>query len=271
MRPIELLVAIAVGWASCASVATAQNVARGQALYSQLGCGTSSCHGADPAENLRNVLNGAGSPGAIEYAATVRDEMTQLLFALQTDVSVASDLAAWLATVVPSSPAGPPAPPVQAIVEYFHAGFGHYFVTNLASEIAALDGGTIAGWTRTGKKFNAYASGNGVVAAVCRFFTTAYPPRSSHFYTPLAVECDGMRTDSLDWQYEGETFFVALADSDGTCASGLNPVYRLYNNARGGAPNHRYTTDIAVRTQMRDDGWIAEGHGPDGVIFCVPS
>ena len=28
------------------------------------------------------------------------------------------------------------------------------------------------------------------------------------------------------------------------------PVYRLYNNGQGGAPNHRYTTSLATRTQM---------------------
>ena len=258
---------------SCAlttSPVDAQNVARGQALYGQLGCGASSCHGANPADNLRNVMSGAGSPSAIEYAATVRDAMAQLLATFQNDASVVVDLAAWLASIASAPPPAPPAPPVQTIVEYFHAGFGHYFVTNLAAEIAALDSGTFAGWARTGNRFDAYAAGNGVVAPVCRFFTAAFAPKSSHFYTPFASECDTVRTGHKDWQYEGETFFVAISDTDGNCGAGLRPVYRLYNNGIGGAPNHRYTTDPAIRTQMRNAGWISEGRGADGVIFCVP-
>ena len=155
------------------------------------------------------------------------------------------------------------------VVEYFHAGFGHYFVTNLAAEIAALDGGTFAGWSRTGRTFNAYASGNGVVDAVCRFFTVAFAPKSSHFYTPFAGECDGLKGGS-DWQYEGEAFFVDLPDANGVCAGTANPVYRLYNNGLGGAPNHRYATDPAVRAEMLAKGWVSEGLGPLGVIFCVP-
>jgi hypothetical protein len=48
------------------------------------------------------------------------------------------------------------------------------------------------------------------------------------------------------------------------------PVFRLYNNGMGGAPNHRFTTDAAVRSQMLDAGWIPEGAGQEGVAFCVP-
>jgi hypothetical protein len=38
----------------------------------------------------------------------------------------------------------------------------------------------------------------------------------------------------------------------------------------GGVPNHRYTIDPDVRTQMIAVGWIPEGNGPDGVFTCVP-
>ncbi|MEP7274900.1 MAG: hypothetical protein ABI812_01010, partial [Betaproteobacteria bacterium] len=68
-------------------------------------------------------------------------------------------------------------------IEYFHTGFSHYFITALAAEIAALDGGQFAGWQRTGRAFRVWTSGAGL-AGVCRFFTTAFAPKSSHFYTP---------------------------------------------------------------------------------------
>ena len=259
--------------AFAAAPANAQNVARGQTLYTQLGCNTSNCHGANPGENLRNVMSGAGSASTIEYSAIVRNEMNSLLASFQNDPSIAADLAAYLATVTqgpPAPPPPPPAPPTLLVVEYFHAGFGHYFVTNLTTEISALDGGTFAGWSRTGRTFLAYVSGNGNVTPVCRFFTVAFSPKSSHFYTPFASECGGLKT-SGDWQYEGEAFFIDLPDAAGVCAPSAQPVYRLYNNGIGGAPNHRYATDPAVRAEMLAKGWVSEGLGPLGVIFCVPS
>ena len=260
-----------VGFLIAAADVHAQNVARGQQLYQQLGCGTSSCHGDTPAQNLRNLLAGAGSAGTIEYAATVRSEMNELLTYFAADANIVGDLAAYLATITPEPPPPPPPPPASVVVEYFHAGFGHYFVTNLAAEIAALDAGTFAGWSRTGKSFSAYTAGNGVVMPVCRFFNVAFAPKSSHFYTPFAGECDGLRAGTQGWQYEGDGFFVDAADATGACAPGLRPVFRLYNNGQGGAPNHRYTTDTAVRAEMLAKGWVSEGLGPQGVIFCVPA
>ena len=65
-------------------------------------------------------------------------------------------------------------------------------------------------------------------------------------------------------------FNVPPAAVDGSCAAGTLPVYRLYNNGQGAAPNHRYTTDAALRVQMIAQGWVAEGDGPSGVIMCAP-
>jgi hypothetical protein len=50
----------------------------------------------------------------------------------------------------------------------------------------------------------------------------------------------------------------------------LTPVYRLYNNGQGGAPNHRYTIDLTVRAQMIAQGWVPEGRGPNAVEMCSP-
>lgn len=268
MRHVVAVGLLAVAF--CSTGAHAQSVARGQSLYTQLGCHTANCHGTNPAEGQRGVLNGAGSPATIEYAATFRSEMNYLLATFDTDATAAIDLAAWLATIAPLPPPPPVPPPVATLVEYFHAAFGHYFITNLAVEIAALDGGQFVGWARTGRTINAYASNNGAVTPVCRFFTVKFAPKSSHFYTPVTSECDSLRAGT-DWQYEGETFFVTGPDAVGACATGLVPVYRLYNAGQGGAPNHRYTSDVAVRSEMLAKGWAPEGLGAQGVIFCVPA
>jgi photosystem II stability/assembly factor-like uncharacterized protein len=163
-----------------------------------------------------------------------------------------------------------PASDVVPVVEYYHAMLDHYFITSNASEIALLDYGVPAGWTSTGLQFNARADGAGGASPVCRFYSTAFGDRGTHFYTPFGFECALLRPDA-HWTLESEAaFHIAVPSGDGVCAAGLSPVYRLFNNGHGGAPNHRYTTDPAVRAKMIADGWVAEGFGPDAVQMCAP-
>jgi len=164
----------------------------------------------------------------------------------------------------------PPPPTTVDVIEYFHAEFGHYFITYLTDEIAKLDNGTFKGWARTGRQFKAWtAQTDADQSPVCRFFTTAFAPKSSHFYTPFAPECTVVKTSSV-WQFEGEVFFTRQASVEGVCPANTMPVYRMYNNGQSGAPNHRYTTDLNVRTKMLSEGWIPEGAGTVGVIMCSP-
>ena len=165
---------------------------------------------------------------------------------------------------------GVPPPTSVPLIEYFHAGFDHYFITSIREEIDKLDNGTFAGWARTGLQFNAYATPNGNSVPVCRLFSAAFAPKSSHFYSPFYLECFARREDSA-WTSESfDAFDIAVPAADGSCATGLTPVYRLYNNGQGGAPNHRYTTDLNVRAQMIAQGWVPEGLGPDAVEMCSP-
>ena len=103
---------------------------------------------------------------------------------------------------------------------------------------------------------------------MCRFFSEAFAPRSSHFYTGYDFECADVKANR-NWTFEGEVFHVQLPTPDGSCAAGLAPVYRLYNRSRNDVPNHRFTTDPALRQQMLAQNWQAEGNGP-GVTMCVP-
>jgi len=160
-------------------------------------------------------------------------------------------------------------PPTATAVEYYHQGFDHYFMTAIADEITKLDNGTFVGWARTGQSLKIYPSAAAGLNAVCRFFSTSFAPKSSHFYTPLPPECTVVKTNP-NWMFEAEVFFVAVPALDGSCPAGTNPVYRVYNNGQGGAPNHRYTTDLTVRSTMLAFGWIPEGYGSIGVIMCVP-
>lgn len=155
-------------------------------------------------------------------------------------------------------------------VEYFHAGWGHYFVSAFADEIAVLDGGAFGGaWTRTGQTFDVWPVQAAGTAPVCRFFSTSFSPRSSHFYTPFAGECDTLRQNK-DWQFEAIAFHLLTPDAVGACPAGSSPLYRLYNNGVSGAPNHRYTKSRAIVAQMRAQGWSSEGSGPDVTFACLP-
>ncbi len=164
---------------------------------------------------------------------------------------------------------GKGAPAVVALVEFHHAQWDHYFITGITDEIMSLDNGVYAGWARTGRQFNGYPPAGSTGLAVCRFFTTAFAPKSSHFYTPFASEC-GIVISNTDWLYEGIVFHAAVPDAVGNCPAATDPVYRLYNNGLGGAPNHRYLTSTSERAQMIGQGWVPEGYGPAGVIMCSP-
>ena len=74
------------------------------------------------------------------------------------------------------------------------------------------------------------------------------------------------------WQLEAdEIYYIGLADyATGACPAGTVPLYRMYNNMLGGAPNHRFTGSLAARNAMVAQGWVAEGSGPNVVYGCTP-
>jgi hypothetical protein len=150
------------------------------------------------------------------------------------------------------------------VVEYFNASQGHYFMTADLDEIALLDGGGFgSAFVRTGETFLARDGPAPGTDDVCRFFTVAFAPLGSHFYTSYDFECDLVKTNP-NWQYEKLGFFVRTPVA-GACI-GSQPVYRAYNNGQSGAPNHRYTTSLAIYNDfVNNRGWAGEG-----VVFCAP-
>ncbi len=178
------------------------------------------------------------------------------MFLLASAASLASHTA--LAQTVPA-------------VEYYYAAWDDYFITAFPDEIALLDGGAFGGvWKRTGETFNVWPTATATASPACRFFSTSFSPKSSHFYTPFATECDTVKGNP-DWQFESIAFYIQQAAADGTCGAGTVPLYRLYNNGMGGAPNHRYTTSLTVFNTMAAAGWVSEGNGDTKVFACVPS
>jgi len=159
-------------------------------------------------------------------------------------------------------------------VEYFHSGYGHYFMTTGPIEIAALDMQSSAPWARTRRSFRVWDDAASGASPVCRFWSgQTFAPKSSHFYTPLSDECAGLKTSAV-WQYEGTVFQLGIpvgTPGARACPNGSQPLYRMYNNGMSGAPNHRYTTDPLVLDQMIALGWTMEGEAQTKVFACLPA
>jgi hypothetical protein len=159
--------------------------------------------------------------------------------------------------------------PPNTIVEFYHAGFNHYFISIDPNEIRDLDSGTHIGWVRTGQTFNASANPATGASPVCRFYI---PPGygDSHFFSASPQECSETRAKFPQLVYESpNVFHIGLPDTGtGACPPGTMPVYRVWNNRPDS--NHRYTTSSTIREQMVTTGGIAEGYGPDAVIMCAP-
>ena len=159
----------------------------------------------------------------------------------------------------------------RAVVEYYHRGLRHYFITAEAREIDALDSGAISGWERTGVRFLAYDAPRAGTSPVCRYYLTP-SVGNSHFYSADPAECArvGVQYAGI-WIHESAAVFhIALPHpTSGACPSGTRPLWRFFNPS---LLNHRYTPEVTLRDQMRaSPAWIAEGYGTERVIMCSPT
>ena len=166
----------------------------------------------------------------------------------------------------------------RQMVEYRFVPLDYYFITSRDSDKAALD--TNSGFARTGASFRVYAQAQGNLRPITRFYfdrVALGTTRGSHFYTLLDSDLQSLARQNPTQsaapgfaQNEGidsYAFSPLVSGVGGSCASGLQPVYRLY---RGAArfpdnPNHRFTTSVATYNSVVALGWDGEG-----VNFCVP-
>jgi len=166
-------------------------------------------------------------------------------------------------------------PPVALVdvIEFYHAGFDHYFMSADSIEINALDTGYFTGWARTGYSFSAYVTGSSpgtTLRPVCRYYGLPSAGLDSHFYSASAAECWQVNAYyGTEWQIESDNVFqIALPNTTtGACPANTTPVYRVFNKRPDA--NHRYMTSTVVRAQMEAAGWIREGYGPDATIMCA--
>ena len=152
--------------------------------------------------------------------------------------------------------------------DYHHSGFDHYFVSDRRRDrqarqrhVRRLDThrGVVQGLRRRGRRARRRV------------------PLLQHCVRPqelalLHARCDRVRHRA--GQYQLGTRGCRLVRHEGRLDRGLPfrvaarvpPVQRR----AGAAPNHRYTTSLAVRSDTMARGWIAEGYGDVGVIMCAP-
>jgi hypothetical protein len=167
-----------------------------------------------------------------------------------------------------------PALAAPTVVEYFNRDLDNFFITADPVEQASVDSGAVGRWQRTGNTFAA-----GGPNQVCRFYGNGainpatgsiYGP-NSHFYTANPVECAGLKAqfapNAKSWKFESNDF-LTTPPAGSTCANGLVPVYRAYNNgfARGIDSNHRITSNLASYQATLAAGWVGEG-----VVMCAPA
>jgi hypothetical protein len=158
------------------------------------------------------------------------------------------------------------------VVEYFHPLLDHYVMTQNAAEIAALDASVHPGWERTGQSILAYRPGQTQfqLSAVRRFYGLPGAGLDTHFFTIDYADQFALTYGprSSAWVLETENAFeIGRPDQDGNCPAGQMPVYRLWNQRVDS--NHRYTTDPAIKAQMIERGYVAEGYGSDVVKMCA--
>jgi mono/diheme cytochrome c family protein len=211
------------------------------------------------------LASGTACAFSIEFSPTLAGSRSATLSVVSSGIGSPQSIA--LSGIGAQAQGGTTVP----AIEYYYAPWNHYFVTAIQAEINALDSGVFGAWVRTGLTFNVYPTAGAPAGSVpvCRFFSTIFDPKSSHFYSALAIECSSLMT-TVGWQFEAYVFNVMPPSAlDGSCPAGTIPVYRLFNNGQGGAPNHRFTTDLSVRQQMLAQGYLPEGYGI-GVSMCAP-
>ncbi len=253
---------VALGGSSAAQVFTITNGGGGTLSVTSLTPG-----GLNPAEFSRTGTCAGGSMLAAAQSCTVSYVFTPAqLGGRSADLTIATNAGNRTMSLTGT---GIAAFDIVDVIEYYHAGLDHYFITPLPAEITVLDAGQFGGWSRTHESFKAWSTPHIETRPVCRYYM---PPDvgNSHFFSASPTECavapvlfPSFVLESLELMHE------ALPDlASGTCPANMTPIYRVWNKRPDS--NHRYLTSRAMRDAMVARGYVAEGYGPDAVVMCGP-
>ena len=166
----------------------------------------------------------------------------------------------------------------RTMTEYLYAPLSYYFITSRDNEKQILD--STGGWSRTGNSFNVLANDDPGSKGITRYYFDQVAlggSRGSHFYTLVASEKNALQSlnptnaqlprKPYDEGIDSFAFLPVVEGIGGSCASGLQPLYRAF---RGPIrfpddANHRFTTDVALYNSLVGLGWDGEG-----VKACLP-
>ena len=155
---------------------------------------------------------------------------------------------------------GDPGPLPVTVVEFYNAALDHYSSPGIPRKSrASIAARTARGWTRTGLTFNVYRQQGNGTSSVCRYYL---PPQfgDSHFFGRGAEECQATGDANPAFILEQSDYMHVGLPTLGFCPGDARAIYRVFSNRAD--VNHRYTTDRAMRDQMVQRGWLAEGDGP---------
>jgi glycerol-3-phosphate dehydrogenase (NAD(P)+) len=127
-------------------------------------------------------------------------------------------------------------------VEYYHAGLDHYFLTADEAEAAALDAGTITGWTRTGATFRVLAPPQAVpgVRPVCRYYGLPSAGLDTHFFSTDPVECAGIAQRWPEkWLLESASAFSVVGPRESGSCPGVERSCVFQRSLRRESPLRR--------------------------------
>ncbi len=154
--------------------------------------------------------------------------------------------------------------PSAKVVEYYHTGLKHYFITANPEHQRLVETGVVGKeWQKTGVSWGAYKSQSDAVglSPVCRFFV---PGAVSHFYTAVPSECELVKTYQ-GLVFEGIDHYIE-SPSAGTCTRDKLAIYRTYNNGfMRNDSNHRFVPDASWHAKA-----ASKGFSPEGVAMCAP-
>lgn len=149
--------------------------------------------------------------------------------------------------------------PQRTLVELFWADQDRYVVVYEEEAPIALSRPG-SPWKTTGRTFVVNATQLVGQVPVARLYN---PGAGSHvMLLPGELQVVLQRWAS-DWILESASFFWADAQVNGACVTGV-PLYRLYNDGKNNAPNHRFTTDLVEAQE------IARTWGTlEGLVMCI--
>jgi hypothetical protein len=210
-------------------------------------------------------------PNSVLYDSVAYDALpSDNIDALYRDGEARQNMAVNFAGQSASVPLAPPATATAQAVEYYYADWDYYFVTAFPSEIALL------GRRRVRRQLEAHRS---IVQRVdfrlgqhARGVPLLQQELCSEELALLHAVSERMPNGEAKpgLAVRGDCLLHGADFCQRQLHPGTIPLYRLYNNGKGGAPNHRYTTSQTILNQMLAAGWVYEGNGITRAFACLP-